>query len=138
MKKVLIIAVAIIVLLIGGVWLSKRLQNDDPDIISRGGIHWHPELEIFINGEKMEIPQNIGLGAIHMPMHTHEDLPIIHLEFPGMVRRGDIMLGQFFKNWGKDIRSFGPEMKMLVNGNENTDYENFIMHDGDKIELHYN
>jgi|SRR3989344_6120787 len=137
MKNTLIIIGAAILLLLGGAWWSKSLQSKDPNLISAKGIHWHPELVIYVKGEKIEIPQNIGLGAVHQPVHTHEDLPLIHLEFPGMVKKGDITLGQFFKNWGKDIRSFGMNMKMTVNGQENTEYENYEMKDGDKIELRY-
>ncbi len=85
----------------------------------------------------MEIPQNIGLGAVHKPVHTHEDLPVIHLEFDGIVREEDAMLGEFFKNWGKDMRSLGTDMRMMVNGVPNTEFERYIMRDGDVIELHY-
>ena len=137
MKNTLIIIGAAILLLLGGAWWSKSLQSKDPNLISAKGIHWHPELVIYVKGEKIEIPQNIGLGAVHQPVHTHEDLPLIHLEFQGLVRKQDIILGQFFKNWGKDIRSFGMNMKMTVNGQENTEYENYEMKDGDKIELRY-
>ncbi|MBM3261316.1 hypothetical protein FJY93_02755 [Candidatus Kaiserbacteria bacterium] len=116
---------------------SAFLQPSDPDVIARRGLHSHPQLAIYVKGEKVEIPQNIGLGAVHQPMHTHEDLPLIHLEFQGVVRKGDIMLGQFFKIWGKDMRQFGSNMRMTVNGKENTEYENYIMRDNDKIELQY-
>ncbi len=136
MKNFLIISVAII-LLVGGVWWSRSMQSEDTTIISRNGLHWHPELVIYVKGEKLEIPQNIGLGAIHMPVHTHDDLPLIHLEFQGLVRKQDVTLGQFFKNWGKDINSFGENVKMTVNGVENVELENYIMQDKDKIELRY-
>ena len=94
-------------------------------------------LEIYVKGEKLEIPENIGLGAVHQPMHTHDDLPVIHLEFSGVVHEKDLVLGQFFKNWGKDMRSFGRDMSMTVNGETNSEFENYVMGDGDKIELRY-
>jgi len=47
------------------------------------------------------------------------------------------MLENFFRNWGKDMRSFGANMRMTVNGVENTEFENYMMRDGDKIELRY-
>lgn len=120
------------------VW-SRALQDSDPSILSRNGLHWHSELAMYIKGEKKEIPANIGLGVVHQPVHTHDDgdQGIIHMEFQGLVRKEDITLGQFFKSWGKDIRSFGGAMKMTVNGQENTEYENYIMQDKDKIELRY-
>lgn len=137
MKTILIIVSASIALLIGGVWWTNSLANSDPSVISRNGLHWHPTLVIYVKGEKQEIPQGIGLGAVHLPMHTHDDLPIIHLEFSGMVRNEDLMLGHLFTNWGKDMRSFGTNVHMTVNGETNTEYENYMMRDGDTIELHY-
>ena len=124
---------------IGGlIWyFATRPPTLESDIISRNGIHWHPELTITVKGEQQEIPKDIGIGAAHLPMHTHDDTGVIHLEFQGKVRKTDITLGQFFKIWGKDIRSFSVNMKMTVNGEENTEYENYIMQDKDKIELRY-
>ena len=139
-------ALVLIALLIG--W-SKMLQSSNPDVIAQNGLHWHPRLGIYVKGEKVEIPQNIGIGPQYagMPtfdsgmrmtaMHTHEDIPAIHLEFPGLVREEDIMLGNFFRIWGKDMRSFGTEVRMTVNGTENAEFENYVMHDGDRIELRY-
>ena len=94
-------------------------------------------LEIYVKGEKLEIPESIGLGAVHQPMHTHDDLPVIHLEFTGVVREDDLVLGQFFKNWQRDISSLGTNMSMTVNGETNTEFENYVMGDGDRIELRY-
>lgn len=137
MKRFVALFFVVIVLLIGASWWSKSIQSKDPNLISKSGIHWHPELTIYVKGEKIEIPPNTGLGAVHNPIHTHDDLPLIHLEFNGMVRKSDIILGNLFKVWGKDMNSFGKNLKMTVNGEENTEYENYIMHDRDKIELRY-
>jgi len=138
MKNVFIIGVVVAALLFGGavIW-SQWLEDNDPNIIARDGLHTHPELTIYVKGEKIEIPQNIGLGAVHMPMHTHNDLPVIHLEFPGIVKSGDVVLEQFFKVWGKSMDSFGTNMTMTVNGEENTEYGSYQMKNGDKIELRY-
>lgn len=135
------VGVALAVLSVGGfVWyITTRPPIPKGDIISRSGIHWHSELTIYIKGKKQEITPNIGIGAVHQPVHTHDDSDqgIIHLEFPGITRKQDTTLGEFFKNWGKDIRSFGANMKMTANGKDNTEYENYIMRDNDKIELRY-
>lgn len=133
-----------------GLLAFQQLQPADPDVVSAGSMHSHPELAIFVQGERMEIPGNIGIGPMHagMPgydasmqmaaMHTHDASGVIHLEFArGPVRKSDVMLGQFFSMWGKDMRSFGGNMRMMVNGEPNTEYENYMMRDGDKIELHY-
>ena len=126
-----------VILIVGLFGWSKYLQSNDPNTLARNGLHWHPELTIYVKGEKIEIPQNIGIGAVHQPMHTHDDLPIIHLEFSGVVKEKDATLGNFFRIWGKDIRSLGTNVKMTVNGKENMEFENYIMQDKDKIELRY-
>lgn len=130
------------VAIIGGlVWLvASGSPIPESDIVSRGAFHWHPEVAIYVKGEKQEIPADIGIGAVHQPIHTHTDdnkQGVIHLEFQGLARKQDVSLGQFFKNWGKDMRSFGTNMKMTVNGEENTEYENYVMRDKDKIEFRF-
>ncbi len=59
------------------------------------------------------------------------------MEFQGLVRKENATLGQFLKNWGKDINSFGTNVKMTVNGEENLELENYVMQDKDRIELNY-
>lgn len=140
MKKPLIIIIVGIGLFAGAIYWSKSLQSKDPSIISRSGIHWHPIVEIYVAGVKEEIPANVGLGAVHQPLHTHvEDAQngVIHMEFDGLVKQEDTELGNFFKIWGKDLRSFGGNLQMTVNGKENTEFENYHMKEGDKIELRY-
>lgn len=147
---VAIVAVGILLIIgVGIIWWRPSAQTDT-SVVSRTGIHWHPVLDIYVKGEKIEIPANIGVGPAYTtapsygnggmamtPVHTHDDMPVIHLEFSGVVKEDDIRLGNFFRVWGKDIRSFGENMRMIVNGKESTEYENLLMHDGDKIELRY-
>ena len=137
-----IIIIAIGILAIGLIWWAKANQvkeitSPDSNVISMSGIHYHPKLEIYIKGEKLEIPQNIGLVGGHKPMHTHDDVPIVHLEYQTKVTNDDTRLGRFFEVWGKDFRSFGQNIIMTVNGEPNTEYENYEMKDKDKIELRY-
>lgn len=128
--------------------LSKTSKPSVPkeQILAENGLHWHPTLTITIKGEKQEIQKDIGIGAIHQPIHTHDASGVIHLEIQGLVKKDDTKLGNFFKNWGKKFSSTqifdkvnGPEgkIRMLVNGKENKDFENYLMKDGDKIEIHY-
>jgi hypothetical protein len=129
----------LVVLSIGGlIWYSAtRPPIPESDIVSRNGLHWHPELAIYVKGVKQEIPANLGMGGVEMPVHTHDSTGVIHLEMSGLVRKENITLNQFFKVWGKDMSSFGTNMKMTVGGKENTDYGNYIMQDKDKIELRF-
>lgn len=120
-----------------GWYMTNQPKIPESEIISSNGLHWHPELSIYVKGIKQEVPANLGLLGIEMPIHTHDSSGVIHLEIGGLVQKSDITLGRFFKVWGKDIHSFGASMKMTVNGKENTEYENYLMQDKDKIELHY-
>lgn len=136
MKKLLPYITGLVLFFTAMVWWSKSLQNNDPDIISRTGIHWHPQIEIYVNDKKQEISPNIGIsGGAMMPMHTHKPDGTVHIESVGVIRKDNITLGQFFQIWGKNINSFGTNLKMTVNGTENTEYENYVMGDKDKIEL---
>lgn len=109
----------------------------EDEIISRKGLHWHAELDLYVKGMKQDIPADIGIGSVHQPVHTHDASGTIHLEFPGLVRRQDTTLGQFFKNWGKDTGDFGPITTMKVNDQENTEFMDYHMRDTDKIEIRF-
>lgn len=139
--KPLLITIGVTVLLLGGAmwWVASRPQPPQAsgDTLSANGLHWHPELAIFTKGEPAPIPQGIGLTGGHNPIHTHDDLPIIHLEFPGIVRTGDLTVSKFFQAWGKDMQSFGANMTMTVNGETNTEFGNYVFQDRDKVELRY-
>lgn len=136
------IGLALVALPIAGlIWYSAtRPPIPETEIVARNGLHWHPTLSIYVKGVKQELPANLGMtGSSMAPVHTHDDAAqgIIHLEFQGRVLKNQITLGQFFKSWGKDIRSFGSGLTMTVNGKENTEYENYVMQDKDAIELRY-
>jgi hypothetical protein len=126
--------------LVGGIMAAykNRPQVPESEVVSRNGLHWHPELVIYTKGVKQKMPSNLGInGSFMAPVHTHEADGVVHLEFQGLVKKSDITLGKFFKSWGKDINSFGANVKMTVNGKENTELGNYIMQDKDKIELNY-
>lgn len=153
--KIFFIAIAgIIMLAVASIFVLPQpgatSQSNESNVVATTGIHWHPQLEIYVKGERVPIPQNVGVGPEYADrpgfgdgsmamtaIHTHDDLPLIHLEFSGLVRESDITLGKFFEVWGKDMSSFGENLRMMVNGSENTEFGSYVMHDGDKIELRY-
>lgn len=143
MKNIIISIVCVGLVVAGLIWLKSaepteaEIVAERGHIISEQGLHWHPELEIYVKGEKIAIPPNIGLGSVHNPVHTHEDLPIIHLEFNGVVYENDTELGKFFEVWNKSFSELGSNVKMTVNGQENIEFEDYLMKDGDKIILNY-
>lgn len=152
-KKVIggIIAVTAIILIGAVFWLSKNSGGvaSEDQIITRTGLHWHPKLAIMINGQKQELADGIGLGAVHQKMHTHtEDFRegVIHMEMQGLVTKEDTKLGKFFQIWGKDFNSrkildkeatAQGQIRMIVNGSENNEFENYQMREGDNIEIKY-
>jgi hypothetical protein len=138
MKNFLIGIIVVIALFAGAIWWSKSLQSKDPSVVSHSGLHWHPTLAIYVNGEKQEVSPNIGIGIGRMgSIHTHEPDGTIHLEFQGVVKKDDLRLKKFFEAWGRDMDSFGTSTKMTVNGTENTELGDYIMQDKDNIELLY-
>ncbi len=116
---------------------------------SKNQLHWHPELTIRINGQAQIIPANIGLTpTVHQPVHTHETDNVLHWEIfpPKTPTEQNMRLGYFFQIWGRKFNSqcildsCGNEeksVKMFVNSQPNTDFENYLVHDGDKIEIEY-
>lgn len=135
-------------------WILYTIVQSQPritsnDIISRNGIHWHPHLRIVINGKEETIPAGVGLGAVHAPLHTHDTDNIIHLEYerPGtIVVKDDTRLAKFFTVWGKRFdrecifdhcNGSSGTVRFFVNGKENTDFEQYAMHDNDDIEIRY-
>jgi hypothetical protein len=143
-----------IILVVGGAFLlsgqeNKKSSIPEDQIVSRNGIHWHTRLKINIDGEKQDLSENIGLGAVHQKMHTHlQDYKdgVVHIEIQGAVAKEDTRVGNFFRIWGKEFSSTqifdkfngtDGKVKMLVNGEENTEFENYEMKDDDKIEIIY-
>lgn len=118
-------------------YAATRPKTPESEIISRKGLHWHPELSIEAAGQRVEIPANLGIGVTHNPIHTHDTSGTLHLEMQGLVRRENLKLKEFFKVWGKDIESFGSNMRMTVNGQDNVEFGDYEMKDGDKIELKF-
>src|SRR3989344_7776289 len=139
--KVSIWTALIILILGGGGWYiaqSGFLSYNPLELCVQHtgvGMHIHPHLKIFVKGEEFKIPANIGVTSACMrPVHTHDESGTLHLEFP---TKTDVALGSFFKIWEKPLSEFGTNPKMKVNNAENNEIENYIMRDGDQIELFF-
>ena len=110
--------------------------------------HTHSTLSIFIDGDEISIPQNIGIQDSECPdgmrgIHTHDDTGRLHIETPSQI---DAPVGAFFNIWGEtfnseqifdNVANSSKEVVMLVNDVINDEFENYIMLDGDKIEIFY-
>ena len=63
--------------------------------------HYHPQLQIIINGNDVPVPANIGVDratGVMSALHTHESDGTIHIEAD---KAGEVFtLGQLFIEWG--------------------------------------
>ena len=140
MIKGLIWALGISAVVFGLFMWSARLQQVGSKVVATRGIHWHPQIHIFVDGQEHALPQGIGLVGVESPIHTHEDANkgIIHMEFRGRVTNNMVVLNAFFRTWNKDIHTaFGNLYKMTVNGKDSTEYGNHSMRDKEVINLYY-
>ena len=121
--------------------------------------HYHPSLKISVDGQKLQIQENTGIDQtgclggmrwIHVHSSSDSGFTTLHIETPGKL---NVPLGSFFQVWERDggpgltddrkfdINRNGVsdwdeyEITMLVNDDENTNYESFVMEDLDQIEL---
>ena len=146
--KYAVIGVVALAFVFGFIFFSTNSMNSLTSNtmieVPKNPIHWHPHLKIIIDGKDIEIPEGIGLGSVHDPVHTHDNTGEIHLEFERPTAQ-QMVLGYFFKVWDKkfnkdcifDYCSDKGVLKMTVNGNENNDFENYPMKDGDQIIISY-
>lgn len=68
--------------------------------------HYHPQLQIVVDGKSVQVPANIGVdpstGAMSA-LHTHETDGTIHIEADTV---GEVFtLGQVFTEWGVALSS---------------------------------
>lgn len=148
-RRAMPVVLGVLVVVAGVGWLVWRSQANPirrDDLIATRGIHWHARLSIIIQGGERVIPANIGLGAVHSPVHTHDPDGVIHIEYSGVVTRDDVRLGRFFEVWGETFNSEcifdfcnGPDgtVRMFVNGEANSEFDAYLMRDGDRIEIRY-
>jgi hypothetical protein len=66
-------------------------------------LHHHADLLIYIDGQQVTVPANIGLDStssppVASPLHTHSDLGTIHVESADP--NFEPVLGQFMDIWG--------------------------------------
>lgn len=77
-----------------------------PERIERAGLreggteHVHPKLAVNVRGKPVSVPANMGIGAVHAPMHTHEPDGTMHVE-----GEPDPTLDEFLALWGVELTS---------------------------------
>lgn len=134
-------------------WITWKIVTSpvrpEGDVVSRTEVHWHAKLDITVRGQDVVIPANIGIPlgnptAHPENMHTHAEDHIVHIEKLPPVYKNDLRIGNFFNVWGKRFDSQcvadectedAEKLTMTVNGQTNTDFENYLLKDGDKVEI---
>jgi hypothetical protein len=111
--------------------------------------HYHAQLSIYVNGQQVTLPVNIGegdSGPCTQPLHVHAGDPspnVIHIESPTVK---SYTLGDFFKVWAATPNISGPttvvfnqnqifnytvgngfELRMFVNGQQSTAYDSLVL-----------
>jgi len=143
-----VIALAVLLIVYGVYKLAASSPSDGP--YTKTQVHWHSELAVYACGKIMPMPRPVGAGHLGTPLlHTHED-GRIHIE--GKIwKKEDIFLGRYMKNIGIDFSSEQisnykngdlcdgkpGKVNMFINGDENFDFENWILRDGDKIVMRF-
>ena len=135
------------------------LEHEDVGI----SYHYHPSLKVTINGNFIQIPANTGIDQSGCRegmrwIHVHNipenpDFTTLHVETPD---RMNVPVGAFFEIWGReggpaltdnkkfDVNNNGVsdweeyDITMKVNGEEENNYESFVMEDLAQIELSFN
>ena len=82
--------------------LRGRLRALGLPALAREGtaLHTHEHLDLYLNGEHVAVPADIGIGSDHRffsPIHTHDRTGIVHIE---STQLRPFTLGQFFGVWG--------------------------------------
>jgi hypothetical protein len=143
---VFIVISSFILFKMGGA-MCKSLPADEINIHGHYGIRSSNSvyLSISVKGTELTIPSDIGKeDNVLRPLHTDDNSGKITME--SKCPR-DFVLGDFFKIWKKnfngtcilDYCNNGTRMvKMLVNGEENNNFENLVLVDGQKINIIYN
>src|SRR5262245_11438609 len=125
--------------------------------------HVHAQLKIFVEGQEVVIPPNIGLTAEqHFNPHTHDFTGTLHMGEGGPAGLGTetrlVTLDDFFDVWrttNVGLPANNPNanfdsthimdrtanatntVRMYVNGQLNNQFEAYTPHDGDKVVISY-
>ena len=130
-------------------------EGEDPTYDPNTNFHIHYQLDIVVNGDQQLIPKGVGnsVGVNSGKFHTHDLSGRIHVH-PGPLGRF-ATVDDFFDMWRDDtvlgntnafftsasilgnVANSTHTVRMYVNGVLNTDFQNYEVHDEDKIVISY-
>jgi hypothetical protein len=85
--------------------LSARLNELSlPTFGNPLALHWHAHLDLYVNGDPVTVPADIGFGQqAAASLHTHDETGVIHMETNQS--NAQFTLGEFFDVWGLRLTS---------------------------------
>jgi hypothetical protein len=78
--------------------LGARLDRLDLPPVGQAQLHIHSQLSLFVNGEQVPVPMDIGISDVHASLHSHDDTGVIHVE--AQDPSATFTLGDYFDVWG--------------------------------------
>lgn len=82
--------------------LGARLDRLDLPPVG-GALHVHSHLSLFVDGEEVSVPADIGVSDIHAPLHSHDETGVVHVESANP--DATFTLGEYFDVWGVRLSS---------------------------------
>jgi len=144
---VIVLTVTAVIAVFAFLYITNYKQNILASCVSHDGSetesHYHAQLTIEQDGEKVKIPANIGIvkECIH-PLHTHNTTGLVHVQHPPGL---GFTLGDFFDVQGivlKDdqIGSIqtkdGYSIDVTVDGVQvKSGFQNILLKDREKIDI---
>lgn len=132
-----------------GASLQRRLREIGLQPLREEGqvVHLHQHLDLYVEGEKVPVPAQIGIdagGAFISDLHTHDTSGIMHVESP---TQRAFSLGQFFAVWGLPLSADcigslceegAKRLRVWVNGDEVTaDPTRIVLEEHQEIVIAY-
>ena len=146
-KKLLILGIVVVAAVVIG---KVLLESGAPEIGVVGGIHYHADFALYINGSSYDFSQEKYMSGDNKSLsnfvHLHDmDGEVIHKHAEG------ITLGFFFESIGMKLNSAclvlddgtsycnkdDKGLKMYVNGKHNDEFAGYDIQDEDKILLSF-
>ncbi len=109
-RTVILLLALVVVALIALIAITRlRPEESRPPIAGipcereRLNFHIHVQLNIFVEGQPLNVPPGVGIpGGCLYWLHTHDGSGRIHIEAPSP---REFRLGEFFAIWGKPLSS---------------------------------
>ena len=149
-KKIKNWIILIIVLAGIGYFIFLLFSSEAVESYSGGQVHWHSRIDVFVCGNKFDMPNPFGNEHLGSPLlHTHDD-QLIHIE--GTVWKAeDITLSKYMEAIGLNFKDDelidkvngdlcdgeAGMVKLFVNGVENSELANYVIKDDEDYELRF-